>query len=267
MAAKRLSPSAMSATALLRLARARRNTRRPGLLAQPPRPAFARRAFALVVDTLLRKGDYRAALALMTSWIGQVEQVPLEDGRLLPCAGAAVDARPDSTGAFVPLGSAELGPRARRPSTRTLPQPLPPQQRRELVLKFFDYLEANAEDYWQAPALDTAATAEDESEGKDLYGAAYEDVTYQDSTDDNQDSSVDDGGPRQEFDLEHQAEPLEKRLHFLSTLARLWQIAARFLRGTSMTANRRPPAANMLPLTGTSSAAGCGRPGNALPAC
>ena len=109
--------------------------------------------------------------------------------------------------------------------------------------------------------------AEDEPEGKDLYGAAYEDVTYQDSTDDDQDSSVDDGGPRQEFDLEHQAEPLEKRLHFLSTLARLWQIAARFLRRHEHEASRQPPTANMRSPTGTSSAAGCGRPGNALPAC
>src|SRR5439155_705932 len=38
------------------------------------------KAFALVVDTLLRKGDYRAALALLINWVGQAEQVPLEDG-------------------------------------------------------------------------------------------------------------------------------------------------------------------------------------------
>ncbi|HEY7155541.1 MAG TPA: hypothetical protein VH575_16380, partial [Gemmataceae bacterium] len=38
------------------------------------------KAFALVVDTLLRKTDYRAALALLCSWLGQAEQAPLEDG-------------------------------------------------------------------------------------------------------------------------------------------------------------------------------------------
>ena len=38
------------------------------------------KAFALVVDTLLRKADYRAALALLCSWLSQAEQVPLEDG-------------------------------------------------------------------------------------------------------------------------------------------------------------------------------------------
>jgi len=38
------------------------------------------KAFALVVDALLRKRDYRAAMALLMNWLGQAEQVPLEDG-------------------------------------------------------------------------------------------------------------------------------------------------------------------------------------------
>ncbi len=46
------------------------------------------RAFALVIDTLLRKADYRAAMALLCNWVGRVEQAPLEDpaqaGRLSP---------------------------------------------------------------------------------------------------------------------------------------------------------------------------------------
>src|SRR5205807_6916622 len=38
------------------------------------------KAFALVIDTLLRKADYRAAMALLVSWLGQAEQVPLDEG-------------------------------------------------------------------------------------------------------------------------------------------------------------------------------------------
>src|SRR5207245_3330675 len=38
------------------------------------------KAFALVVDALLRKEDYRAAMALLVNWLGQAEQVSLEDG-------------------------------------------------------------------------------------------------------------------------------------------------------------------------------------------
>ncbi len=99
-----------------------------------------------------------------------------------------------------------------------------------MVEKFFDYLEANAEDFWQVPALelpDAETNAEEDVE--DLYSAAYDDVTYQDSTDDDEGAVSDGGGPVEEFDLERESERLETRLRFLSTLARLWQIAARFL--------------------------------------
>ena len=112
------------------------------------------RAFALVVDTLLRKGDYRAALALMTSWIGQVEQVPLEDGaasyHALALRWMLALTQPELSSP----SARQSGPRAPEAQHPDMPQPLPPQQRRELVLKFFDYLEANAEDYWQAPPLE-----------------------------------------------------------------------------------------------------------------
>ncbi len=177
------------------------------------------RAFALVIDTLLRKGDFRASLALLTNWIGQVEQAPLEDGTasyhtlalrwmLTLTQTEESAARTMSTGA--PKGGLQI------------------EQRQDLVCKFFDYLEANAEEYWQAPALDRDEEEEEEEE-EDLFEAAYEDVTYQDTTDDNEESSVAEGGPHKDFDLEEQSEPLEKRLRFLSTLARLWQVAARFL--------------------------------------
>ncbi|MEI4927532.1 hypothetical protein Q8G50_33995, partial [Klebsiella pneumoniae] len=50
---------------------------------------------------------------------------------------------------------------------------------------------------------------------------------YRDSADDNQEGPIADGGEvREEFDLEREGERLARRLRFLSTLARLWQIAA-----------------------------------------
>ncbi|MGH7172180.1 MAG: hypothetical protein ACRELG_18040, partial [Gemmataceae bacterium] len=116
----------------------------------------------------------------------------------------------------------------------TTPTPLPHgrgsngrQQRRELIVRFFDYLEANAEDYWQVPELELPGPPLIEDREDDLFGAAYEDVTYQDSTGDDNEGAVADGGPVEEFDLDQEGERLEKRLQFLSTLARLWQIAAR----------------------------------------
>ncbi len=171
------------------------------------------KAFALVVDALLRKGDFRAAMALLASWLGRSEQAPLEDGassfhalawRWMLALTQPAD---DADGAALP----------------------PPEERRALVVKFFDYLEANAEDYWEVPELDVAAGEAKEEEEEDLYGAAYEDVTYQDSTDDDEGAVSDGGGPREEFDLEREGERLADRLRFQTTLARLWQAAARFL--------------------------------------
>src|SRR5262249_37571353 len=60
-----------------------------------------------------------------------------------------------------------------------------------------------------------------------LYSAAYENVTYRDSTDDENEGEVIDGGPRKEFDLEAEGERLTRRLQFLATVARLWVFAAR----------------------------------------
>src|SRR5262249_50029348 len=96
-----------------------------------------------------------------------------------------------------------------------------------------DYLEANAEEYWHVPTLEVLGRPQENGNGgdeEDIYSAAYDDVTYRDSTDDaNESDVVGDGGPREEFDLEAEGGRLEKRLRFLSALARLWQIAARFV--------------------------------------
>jgi hypothetical protein len=177
------------------------------------------KAFALVVDTLLRKADYRSALGLLCSWLSQAEQTPLEDNiwsfHTLALRWMLAVAKPSSE--------------FQAPSSESQNSELGtwnPELRRELIVKFFDYLEANAEDYWQVPELELPGPTLIEEREDDLFGAAYEDVTYQDSTGD-EEGAVADGGPIEEFDLEPESERLEKRLHFLSTLARLWQIAAR----------------------------------------
>jgi hypothetical protein len=176
------------------------------------------KAFALVVDALLRKGDYRASMALLMNWLSQAEQVPLED--------------PEH--AFHPLalrwmlgvtgGLADAG-NGGRPAAQE------PGASWPLIAKFFDYLEANAEDYWEVPSLGPERLhmpREAEDDEEDVYGAAYEGVTYRDSADDNQEGAVaDGGGVAKEFHLEAEGESLGGRLRFLSTAARLWLLAAR----------------------------------------
>ena len=192
------------------------------------------KAFALVVDTLLRKADYRAGLALLCSWLGQAEQVPLEEGawsfHTLALRWMLAVAPPSPPTPLPPGGErGELVPPSPPLRGRGVGgEGAAPSLRRELIVKFFDYLEANAEEYWHVPELELAGPALVEEREDDLFSAAYEDVTYQDTTGDDDEGAVaDGGGPVEEFDLEREGDRLERRLHFLSTLARLWQIAAR----------------------------------------
>jgi hypothetical protein len=159
------------------------------------------KAFALVLDALLRKGDYQASLALLINWVGQVEQVPL--------GGGEYSFHTESLRWL-------LGVTGQKVSVK-------------LVKKFFDYLEANAGDYWQVPVLDLdqAAAAADADEDDKLFEAAYEDMTFQDSADDDQEGEVWEGPPQTEFLLASEGNAWGERLHFLTTLARLWQVAAR----------------------------------------
>src|SRR5262249_60086796 len=160
-------------------------------------------------------------MGLFVNWLSQADQVPLEDGTY------------SFHGLTLRWMLALTRPRERGASGESAGCPGPSKtERRELMRRFFDYLEANAEEYWQVPALELGheGTGEKPEDEDDLYGAAYDDVTYRDSTGNDDEGAVaDGGGPREEFDLEAEGERLEKRLRFLSTVARLWQVAARFL--------------------------------------
>ncbi len=161
------------------------------------------KAFASVIVALLDKKDYRAAMALLVNWVGQVEEVPLED-------------EPHSFHALALRWLLGVWKEGVDPA---------------LIPKFFDYLEANAGDYWQVPTLETERLPmprEKSDDEDELFAAAYEDVTYRDSTDDGTEGTVwDEGEPRKEFTLEAIAEPLGKHLRFHSALAQLWQVAVR----------------------------------------
>jgi len=181
------------------------------------------KSFALVVAELLRKSDYRAAMGLLMNWLSQAEQVPLQDGEhsfhvlalrwMLGLSGLATS-EPSDVLSRKRLGGAESC--------------------EELVRKFIDHLEANAEDYWQVPRLERAGGDEEnpvaeEDEEEALFGAAYEGVTYRDSTDDGNEGELLGFEPRQEFELERQGEAVAERLRFLSTVARLFHLGMRCL--------------------------------------
>ena len=71
---------------------------------------------------------------------------------------------------------------------------------------------------------DSGDDGADESD-EDLFGAAYENFTYKDSTADGVDGEVADGGPSDDS-MELEARRLGDRLAFLGVVARLWKMAA-----------------------------------------
>jgi hypothetical protein len=187
------------------------------------------KAFQLVVEALLERGDQVASMALMLQWVSQVDYTPLEDG----------DA------SFHPLALRWLRAvedRERASGVEQWP----------LVAKFFAHLEASAEEYWQVPKFELLADAadyddlelaeiaaaddeendaepwdDDDDDADELYGAAYEDMVYRDSTDDGFDADlIDEFGEGSEYELEEEAQRLGQHLEFLVTTARMWRHVA-----------------------------------------
>ena len=118
---------------------------------------------------------------------------------------------------------------------------LSPRQQWSYAKKFLDYLEANAGEFWRVPHLEAFAEGsaagknedqEDEDqdpaeESESLFSAAYEHLTYRDSTDDGIDSSLFETGPdAAESELVFEAERIVGHLAFLAMIAHLWKMTA-----------------------------------------
>ncbi len=179
-------------------------------------------AFAQVIEALVEQGDYKAAMALLVTWLGESDSVPLQD----PSAS------------FFRLTFRWL-------RGLTNADTVPVADRAALARRFFELLESNAEDRWQVPELiggkvpreagddDEDDDDEDDDDDSGEFSSAYEGMTYKDSTDDGFDGSVADAEPPgtapdlSDFSLDADAEPTNTRLRFLAAVARLWRLAAR----------------------------------------
>ena len=179
------------------------------------------RSFARVVSALLDREDTVAAMGLLMQWLSEAESMGLESGahsmnsllhRLLKAIADDKD-----------------------------------QDRRWLLMRrLFAFLEANAGDFWTVPSLSEFASQltpsedkktedldhlfddEDEDPNDDnLYGAAYDNVVFQDSADDGVDSdTADDGYGVGTTEFEQLYRSVEPRLKFLHTLGSLYSGAA-----------------------------------------
>ena len=189
------------------------------------------RAYHLVIQMLLERSDFVAARGLLVSWLNQADSVPLEHGEA----------------SFLRLATLWLSGMLRIGETE------PDEIRWKLVRKFFDYIEANAGEFWQVPTFavgddfelkndpvdDGPSTdpMDDEFEGgmdddgfrdeeDDLFGAAYEDVVYRDSTDDGMESSLFDTGGSSNDQLDEVHDSIVSRLVFINGLSRLRRTTA-----------------------------------------
>ncbi len=181
------------------------------------------RAYAQVVSALLDRNDLVASLGLLMQWLSQADDVglvagPLSFDRLLT---RWIDSLGD-------LAGTERTEKTTAENSQIWP----------LLRRLFAYLEANAGDFWLVPRLSEAAVGnvtpetgdgpDDDDPDRELYGAAYEGVTFRDSADDGQfsDTADDRGALPDAGEFEVFERMLEPRLQFLRTLARLWQVAA-----------------------------------------
>ena len=187
-------------------------------------------AYSLVIDALMQRKDYRTTTALMIHWISQADTIGLQQGEssfhnllfrwiseqktsLTPGNGAAAE-----------------------PSVETA------EATWKQIRRFHDYLEANAEDYWEVPLFELQSYAVDDGEfdgdedddresgsdgDRDVYSAAYDEgFVYQDSTADGFDGEIFDDDMATDDEIEAEVDRLLDRMEFLGTLASFWRIAA-----------------------------------------
>ena len=179
-------------------------------------------SFAQVVTALLDRKDHVAAMGLLMQWLSHAETVPLESGphsihrmlhRLLQC----ICDQPE------------------------------PDKRWNNLRRLFAFIEANAGLFWEIPSLGEFAEQrkrgrkngkeKDDLDIENLFNgeesednildAAWDDVTYRDSTDDgNAADTMDTGSGPGTTEFEVLYRQMEPRLKFLHTVGSLWGIAA-----------------------------------------
>jgi hypothetical protein len=169
-------------------------------------------AFAHVIAALVEHGEWKAGMGLLMTWLSESDAVPLED------PSASFDDLAEKWLAGVSAAAAVAA-----------------TERAALVKRFFELLEANAEDRF-TPADDLLPGVGepdddrgDDDDEDDPFASAYEGMTFKDSADDGQEGAVADGAPKVvgDFPLEGAADDLEARLKFYHAVARLWRLAAR----------------------------------------
>jgi hypothetical protein len=226
------------------------------------------KAFVLLGEALLDQRDLVAAMALMMHWLSQSEHIPLTEGdfsfhallirwiELLWKEESDHESEKDK-----PLGRKRFAPvpmekrwemtiklfdylEANADKYWRVPQlelddiPLVFEDGGgEFLMDDFDMDDFDGEfdeEYMREMELEIERQIEEdmaEETEKDLFSAAYENVTYHDTTDDGIDDELADAGPspfrdEDDFGITKESERISERLSFILSLAKLWRYAA-----------------------------------------
>ncbi len=201
------------------------------------------KAYTLVIDSLIQRKDYSTAMALLIHWLSQAGAIGLQQAdssfhnlafrwivdqkRLLLANGDGQNGN---------NGSSTGDQGSERESSETI---------WNRIAKFYDFIEANADQYWEVPEFNLNRQSTDSTSGEDfvrevnqldfdddesdqtsLFSAAYENVTFSDSADDGNEGEIFDSGGSSDEALEAEADRVMDRLEFLGTVASYWRIAA-----------------------------------------
>ena len=187
-------------------------------------------AYSLVIEALFDQSDYIATMGLLMHWLCESDRVHLEQGE----------------SSFHRLAERWIVEVCQIPSLPEAPDDRLSDGRGITVeqwgriRKFFDFMEANADDYWRVPEFELRTTTapdsptdnpladliQDEEDDEGIYNAAYEGMVFRDSADDGVEGEIVEGGSADADEISVEAERLVDRLAFLNTRARLWRITA-----------------------------------------
>ncbi len=192
------------------------------------------KAYALVIEALLERRDFVGAMALLVFWLSQAHRVGLQSG-MISFSELAIEW-------LEKLDSDTLKQLSLDSHT------LPDETRWKYIQRFFDYVEANGEEFLSPPTFllgrtgkssndsrpkpndsqpeQGGPTDQDDAEDRSVFEAAYEDVVYQDSTDDGQDASIFDEETDTQDELVAESKRLGQHLTFLTALAQMWKRVA-----------------------------------------
>ena len=183
------------------------------------------KAYSLVVHSLLEQGDQIASRALLINWLSEADNVPLEQNDssyYILSRRWLLDVLSQS--------SAKLLTSNEKKTQDS------PRETWDKIRKYFDYLEVNSESYWDVPSFDLGSkdtgslpetefeTPEEDGE-YDIFSAAYEDVSYIDTTDDGIEGNIFDTSNSSQDELLRAGEQIDRRLAFHDSLAQQWKIA------------------------------------------